>query len=232
MIKYPKTPRLPAVLDQLERWKKYEVVVSEKLDGANAGVSFDGPHLCLQSRGHVLRGGERERQFDLFKTWGNTHKQQLFDAIGSRYVIFGEWMHAKHRIYYDALPGWFITYDVYDKEEQAYIPTEERRILLHPLGIPEAPILHRGVFGKVPSFASFIGPSRFKTSDWKKHYKGPMTGTDDSLLMEGVYVKVESEYEVIGRIKLPRPEFEKVRDEDNDDWLRKPLVTNRCRMLP
>lgn len=231
VIKYPKTPRLLAVLDQLDKWKKHDVVISEKLDGSNAGISFDGPHLALQSRGHVLRGGERERQFDLFKQWGNDNRQQLFDVIGSRYVIFGEWLYAKHRIYYDNLPFWFITYDVFDKEEQEFLTTDDRRTLLTPLGLPEAPILYRGTFGKVPNFAKYIGTSKFKTADWRKHYKGPMEGTDDTNFMEGVYVKVESPYCVIGRIKIHRPEYEKLRDEHNDDWLRKPIVTNRCRVL-
>src|SRR5436305_12241126 len=46
------------------------VVVEEKMDGANCGVSFDAElSLQLQSRGHFLTGGPRERQFDLFKQW-------------------------------------------------------------------------------------------------------------------------------------------------------------------
>ena len=46
------------------------VVIEEKLDGANAGLSFsaDGA-LRLQSRGHFLTGGLRERHFALFKQW-------------------------------------------------------------------------------------------------------------------------------------------------------------------
>lgn len=228
MIKYPKTPRLPAVLDQFERWRRHIVVVSEKLDGANVAVSFDGPALTLQSRGHVLRGGPRERQFDLFKQWAYIRHDQLFQVIGSRYMIFGEWLYAKHRVFYDALPDYFIELDVFDKEECVFIPTEQRRRLLKPLGLHSAPILYHGVFGKVSSFARYIGPSNFKTRDWKMRYKGPMEGTDDSILMEGVYVKVETATQVIGRIKLPRPDFEKLRADD-DDWLRRTIIPNRCR---
>ncbi|WP_018656286.1 RNA ligase family protein [Actinomadura flavalba] len=43
------------------------LVVEEKLDGANAGISFDAAGtLLLQSRGHYLAGGPRERQFGTF----------------------------------------------------------------------------------------------------------------------------------------------------------------------
>jgi hypothetical protein len=42
------------------------LVCEEKLDGANAGLSFDaGGRLWLQSRGHFLTGGVREKHFDL-----------------------------------------------------------------------------------------------------------------------------------------------------------------------
>ena len=46
------------------------LVVEEKLDGANAGMSFDAAgRLWLQSRGHFLTGGAREKHFALFKRW-------------------------------------------------------------------------------------------------------------------------------------------------------------------
>ena len=231
MIKYPKTPRMPSVLDSFDDWRKHTVVVSEKLDGANVAVSFDGPSITLQSRGHVLRGGPRERQFDLFKQWAYTHHDILFGVIGSRYMIFGEWLYAKHRIFYDALPDYFVEYDVFDKEEGLFLSTDLRRILLKPLGLPSAPILYHGVFGKVSNFARYISPSNFKTRDWKKHFTGSMNGTDDSIMMEGVYVKIETASQVVGRFKLPRPDFEKLRVDD-DDWLRRPIVPNRCKTSP
>src|ERR1700760_3761920 len=66
-------------------------VIEEKVDGANCAMSFsaDGK-LRLQSRGHFLLGGPRERHFDLFKQWANWLCDQLFDAIGDRYIVYGE----------------------------------------------------------------------------------------------------------------------------------------------
>jgi hypothetical protein len=44
------------------------LVVEEKCDGANAAISFDPDgRLLLQSRGHYLLGGAREKHWDLFK---------------------------------------------------------------------------------------------------------------------------------------------------------------------
>ena len=153
MIKYPKTPRLKSVLEDaklLKSWRKHTVIVSEKLDGANTGISFTPEGLLvLQSRGHVLTGGPRERQFELFKQWGHTNLQVLHEALGSRYVLFGEWLYAKHKVFYDALPGYFIEYDLYDKEKDRFTTTEKRVLVIGHLGIPSAPILHQGVFGKL-----------------------------------------------------------------------------------
>ncbi len=44
------------------------VVMEEKLDGANAAISFDADgDLLLQSRGHYFTGGPAERHFALLK---------------------------------------------------------------------------------------------------------------------------------------------------------------------
>lgn len=232
MIKYPKTPRIKEA--DVLGWERLNVVVSEKLDGANAGISFTKEGMDLQSRGHILLGGYREAQFDLFKAQCWAVQDQLRAILGTRYLVFGEWCYAKHRLFYDALPSYFMTYDVFDKEEELFLSTPRRQALLKEFPFPEAPILHQGVFRKVSNFAQFIGTSQFRTQHWKErmleiaqflNIRDPLSHTDDSRLMEGVYVKVEDGHQVIGRIKLPRGEFEKVRDSDL--WKRHQVLPNR-----
>lgn len=36
---------------------------------------------------------------------------------GTRYILYGEWCAARHTVTYDALPDWFLAYDVYDTKE-------------------------------------------------------------------------------------------------------------------
>ena len=80
LFKYPRTrhvegSRLQPGDQDLEQvaWSSLagrHLVIEEKVDGANAGVSFTaGGALRLQSRGHYLTGGGREKHFALFKTW-------------------------------------------------------------------------------------------------------------------------------------------------------------------
>ena len=70
------------------------LVVEEKVDGANAGLSFsEQGELLLQSRGHYLTGGYGERHFALFKQWAHHHSPLFREVIGHRYVVYGEWLY-------------------------------------------------------------------------------------------------------------------------------------------
>src|SRR5438045_2980155 len=73
------------------------LVVEEKLDGANSGVRFDAEgKLWLQSRGHYLLGGEREKHFSMFKAWAHRLSEPLRARLGKRFVMFGETLSSKH----------------------------------------------------------------------------------------------------------------------------------------
>src|SRR5436853_7092163 len=98
------------------------LVIEEKLDGANAGVSFDAAgKLWLQSRGHFLTGGAREKHFDLFKQWAAARAHLLWPVLGARYALFGEWLYAKHTIFYDRLPHYFLEFDILDTEADTFL---------------------------------------------------------------------------------------------------------------
>jgi hypothetical protein len=143
------------------------LVVEEKLDGANAAISFDRDgRLRLQSRGHYLTGGPRERHFAMFKGWAATMRDALWPVIGHRFVIYGEWLYAKHTIFYDALPHYFLEFDALDLETDRFLATPERRRLLEGLPIFSVPVLHDGPVATPAALTSLVGPSAFKTPAW------------------------------------------------------------------
>ena len=137
IIKYPRTPHIqgsrlqPGDEDLSQRpfsdiAGKY-IVLEEKIDGANSAISFtDDGELRLQSRGHFLTGGYRERHYDLMKQWGAVQKDRLYAVLGHRYIMYGEWMFAKHSIYYDELPHYFMEFDVLDRENDKFLDTPSR----------------------------------------------------------------------------------------------------------
>ena len=44
--------------------------------------------------------------------------------------MYGEWLYAKHTVYYDALPHYFLEFDIYDKEQAIFLSTKKRKELL------------------------------------------------------------------------------------------------------
>lgn len=125
------------------------LVIEEKLDGANSGISFVEKELKLQSRGHYLVGHPREAHFSLFKQWANYWLRDLYSILGNRYIMYGEWLYAKHTIFYNNLSHYFYEFDIYDKEQQIFLSTERRQSLLLGSSIQSVLILGKGKFNSL-----------------------------------------------------------------------------------
>lgn len=241
MIKYPKTPRSHVILQNesiYSKIKKLKVIIEEKVDGSNAAISFDSNfNLILQSRGHILRGDPRERQFDLFKQWANQNIDDLFEKLETRYMMFGEWCYAKHRVFYDNLPSYFLEFDIYDKIQERFLSTEKRLNII-PKFVSSVYIIHTDILDKINNFNQFIGKSIYKKDGWREKlveiakskgisYSEVWNNTDSMDLVEGLYIKVESEDFVENRMKLLRPNFIKVKDDSR--WMNRPIIPNQLK---
>src|SRR5215467_2540327 len=147
----------------LQEFAGRHLVVEEKMDGANSAVSFseDGK-LLLQSRGHYLVGGEREKHFHLLKAWANRYTGELWEVLGDYYIMYGEWLYAKHTVFYTDLPHYFMEFDIYDKVNEVFLSTERRRELLKnaPFVAPVL-VLYEGVVSTLQDLTDMIGPSHF-----------------------------------------------------------------------
>lgn len=217
------------------------LVLEEKLDGANAGISFDAAgRLWLQSRGHFLTGGSREKHFDLFKRWASTHASTLRAALGQRFVLYGEWLYAKHTVFYDRLPHYFLEFDVLDTETGAFLGTEERRGLLNGLPVASVPVLRTGPCKDLTEMTSLIGPSLYKSPAWRDSLSATARArgldveqtwkeTDPADLMEGLYIKVEEGGRVVERYKFIRASFLTTVLDSGSHWLRRPILPNQLR---
>jgi hypothetical protein len=246
--KYPRTQhlegsRLQAGDEDLaqvpfSRLRGCPLVVEEKLDGANCGVSFSkAGELRLQSRGHYLVGGGRERHFDLFKAWAQSHEASLRERLGERYVMYGEWLFAKHTVFYDRLPHYFMEFDVLDTADGSFLSTERRRELLRGLAVQPVPVLHSGELGTLEDLTALIRPSLYKSKDWRDRLtEGARTReldvervqreTDGSDLSEGLYLKVEEKGQVVGRYKFVRASFLAAVFAAEGHWLNRPILPN------
>lgn len=215
------------------------LVFEEKADGANAGLSFDPEdgRLVLQSRGHSLEGGPRERQFALFKAWAQTFESDFRDALGRRYVLYGEWMAALHSAFYDNLPHLFLSYDLLDRETGVFLSTKARAALLEGLPIVPVHVVHEGWVAD-RDLPKLVRDSVYKTKDWRTALKASAAAAgvdpdralkdcDDTDLSEGVYLKVETETETVDRGKYVRAAFVQHIIDGNVHWASRPIVENR-----
>ena len=216
------------------------IVIEEKIDGANSAVSFDDAgNLLLQSRGHYLTGGYSERHYNLMKQWANINSDLFYSVLGCRYIMYGEWMYAKHTVFYDALPDYFIEFDIYDRERDVFLDTDARKVLTQEMKIVHsAPVLARGVFRTKESILSYLGNSNYITENHIEVLRNlalrqgldverQVRETDPALTMEGLYIKVESEGEVKQRMKFVRHSFYQCVNLSGSHWQQRPIIPNQ-----
>lgn len=192
------------------------LVIEEKVDGSGVSISMD-THLNLEinHRGNSATS----KEYWLLHQWAENHWEDLVLLLGERYVLFGEWMYHKHNIFYDKLPNYFLESDVYDKERKMWLSTSARNDLLskHKY-IKQVPVLAAIKPNTLEQLTSLIGKTVYQSSQWKEtlqdkcHMAGidfvkTLSETDNSGLMEGLYIKQEDDFQVLNRYKYVRYEF-------------------------
>lgn len=246
--KYPRTPHLegsrlqPGDVDdglRLSDLPDGDWVWEEKLDGANTGISFDDDcNMVLQSRGHALQGGARERQFDKFKAWASANEDMLFDRLGTRHVAYFEWMAGTHSIHYDDLPHLAFEEDVLEKGTGRFLTTDERHKMFEGSGVVHVPILHRGALRQRKEVIGLIRRSLYQTPDWRTSFSiaagraaadvgKAMQQVDQGELSEGLYLKIEDATGIVGRYKWVRSSFLQTILDSGTHWQSRPLIENQ-----
>lgn len=176
---------------EAEALLNHEVVVEEKLDGTNVGISLapDGG-LRVQNRGQYLLPPYRG-QFARLGAWLEAHADALFDALAPGRILFGEWCAARHSLDYNRLPDWWLLFDVYERQQDRFWSTEQRNDLAAAHGLITVPTLVRGHL----TLAELVALVRDQRSRFRQG------------AMEGVVVRTEADGWTLARAKLVRPDF-------------------------
>ena len=206
-------PREDKVLDVAEAAALLagDVVVEEKVDGANLGFSVDERGaLRAQNRGKYLDLTALTGQWRPLRQWLGARHRSLAERLSPHIMLFGEWCYAVHSLRYSRLPDWFVGFDVYDRSTGVFWSVELRNALARELGVAVVPELGRGRF-TLSALEALLGRSSLT--------EGPA---------EGLYVRREGGGRLRSRAKLVRPEFVQGIDEH---WSKRPLEANQLRMV-
>ncbi len=199
LYKFPSTPhvfchpniRQDKIISENERLllSSKKVIIEEKIDGANLGISFNSDtELRLQNRGSFLIE-PLSGQWKALPDWLKLHRDELFDCIHDRYIIFGEWCYAKHSIFYDSLPDYFLVFDVFDKTKETFLTRSKRNMLLSKTNLHCVPLIDEGPV-VLNNLKDYIKKSKFSNE-----------------ISEGIYLRIESSEYVDVRAKIVRSDF-------------------------
>ncbi|NQU23622.1 MAG: RNA ligase family protein [Candidatus Nealsonbacteria bacterium] len=217
-LKFPSTPHLAILGDVRIRGDKvmseserdefllHELVVEEKVDGANLGISFDNDgNVQTQNRGTYL-DLPSSGQWKGLTDWLCPRLDSLFEQLNDRYVLFGEWCYAQHSVFYDRLPDWFLGFDVYDKQIHRFLSYKLRNDILRATNVCPVPTVERGRF-TLPELGVLLSQSEFSEQP-----------------AEGLYLRVNHDNWLARRSKLVRPTFIQSIEQH---WSRSGIKANR-----
>lgn len=219
-FRFPHTPHLVWLGESIPRDDKVmspievksllmgNVVVEEKLDGANLGLSLAADRLLrAQNRGQYL-AEPHAGQFSRLPAWLMQHGEVLRAVLKPNQILFGEWCAARHSLDYAALPDWFLLFDVYDRTAGNFWSTSRRNELALAAGLLTVPQVFQGKT-TLSALKQLIAntPSRYRSG-----------------ALEGVVVRRESLEWCEARAKLVRPDF--TQDIDTH-WRKRAIEWNR-----
>jgi atypical dual specificity phosphatase len=223
LLKFPRTPHLldlgAATDDDLVQRREEQsattgqtVVITEKIDGANMGLSLSASRqIVIQNRSHYVNSSSHD-QFKRLDLWIQKHLEHLYKVLDrdeffpERYILYGEWLAATHSIPYTHLPDYFVAFDIYDRATRGWADRQTVESLLKDTDIHLVPCIYEG---SMPDDDELKKMVQMKSL----FYDGPV---------EGIYVKIESRGKVLSRGKVVRNDF----IAGNDHWTKGRIAWN------
>jgi len=192
--------------DEAKKLLGGNVLITEKLDGANVGIIRHKDTFKLQKRGSLVDDSEHY-QFNFFKAWIYRNYDKIMQ-IPRNTILYGELMVCKHTIFYDQLPDFFIPFAWFDKKTSTYYSRKELEELCEQIGLTPVPVLYKGfadrnsLFDLIPEKSNFGSGMSEGLVVW--NYKNGMRG------------------------KVVRPEFQKFMNNDGH-WARRKITVNKLK---
>lgn len=221
---YPRIPHLDKRISnmthddiQVESKIKFPFTgwVQEKLDGANMGVSWtSGP--VIRNRNNILKKGyikkETPAKLQFRSSWNWIHEhnkdiQNLSKSLMTPVTVYGEWLYAKHSIYYDRLPDLFIAYDIYIPEDDEWLSPDKFESEMKQTNI------------------RYIKPTKMTFNDISDVVRvSELPSEYRNGIREGIVIKISDERKVTESFKIVNKFFER-REDFNDELIKNKVIS-------
>lgn len=143
--KYPRTYHFPfspgrssddKIFDNFEPYfEGKQVVITEKMDGENTSVYRDMCHARSIDSAH------RD-----YHSWLLNYVRTFQYLLNEDERVCGEYLFAKHSIYYEKLPSYFMIFSIWNGEQ--CLSWEDTIKKTKELGLITVPILYEGIYNK------------------------------------------------------------------------------------
>ena len=234
LTKYPDTKHLrgsKGVVEdtQTDPQDLDNIVVEEKLDGAEVRLSFNEQGQEITSAQAPVRGPV----FSEIWSWFYPRQDEFQEALGTTKVLWLEWMLPKKTVFYDKLPSYAMVFDVYDQETQSWLSTPRRKELLEDCNVSHVPVLYEGPASEC-NFEDLLNtPSLYKSDravdvlqqkcdDWERTKRETYLSDQK----EGLYIKEETGDQTVGWYKYIHEGFVDTIVESGTHWKDRTLIKN------
>lgn len=196
--------------DEAKKLLGGNVIITEKLDGANTGIIRHKDTFKLQKRGSLV-GDSEHYQFKFFKAWAYQNYDKIMQ-LPKTSIIYGELMIVKHTIHYTELPDFFIPFALYDKSTSSFYPYDEFIDICKKIGLTPAPLVYQGFTDRMALYDLIPQPSNFGSQFEDGKAEGIVVWNPKNGM----------------RGKVVRPEFQKFMNDDGH-WMHKQLTLNKLK---
>ncbi|MDT0160424.1 RNA ligase family protein [Bacillus sp. AG4(2022)] len=129
-----------------------DIVVMEKLDGANSSFKLEDGKVIAFSRNNRL---DEHNNLRGFYQWTQTiNPANLIEGV----IYFGEWL-VRHKLEYGEHENKFYLFDVFDPQEQKFANFDIVESEAHRLNLNLCPVFYKGEFQSLEHIMSFVGKS-------------------------------------------------------------------------
>lgn len=166
----PRYPRIPHLVggrgtrddlvlapDDVRSLLEREVVVEEKLDGANVALWAEDGRMRATTRGGPY-ATDRANQRGHLLAWAAQHAENLRRALHGARALYAEWLLLSHSMLYERLPSFLVVFDVL-RADGTFATVGERDDRCGGAGLSTPPLLARGVLGRLAAVEALLGRS-------------------------------------------------------------------------